>query len=160
MPRSTPEYEAAFEADPRDVDAFAGVRRAYQKEGNAAKLATLYERRGAVVEEAESAAELYCDAAELHLGELAQPGRGEELLRRALDRPPARTGAADRLKQSLRNAGRFTDYAEVLAGEVQALSAARVEPRRLAALHHELGDLYEQHFARLDRAMEHYQAAF
>src|SRR5690349_11806913 len=115
MPRSTPEYEAAFAADPRDVDAFAGVRRAYQKEGDAAKLAALYERRGAALEEAAAAADLYCDAAELHFGELAQPARGEELLRRAFDRLPAHARAADRLKQILRAAGRFTDYAEVLS---------------------------------------------
>src|SRR5215831_18979269 len=101
MPRSTPEYEAAFAADPRDVDAFAGARRAYQKAGDAAKLATLYERRAVVVEEPEAAAELLCDAAELYLGELAQPPHGEELLRRALGRYPAHARAAGRLKTIL-----------------------------------------------------------
>src|SRR5262245_7156721 len=124
MPRSTPEYEAAFAADPRDVDAFAGVRRAYQKEGNAAKLAALYERRAAAIEEADAAAELFCDAAELHLSELAQPARGEELLRRGFDRHPTHARASERLKQLLRQAGRFTDYAEVLSREAEALSSA------------------------------------
>ncbi len=74
MARSTPDLEAAFERNPLDDDAFAGLRRAYQKEGDPAKLAGLLERRAGRLEDGGQAAELYTEAAELAEA-LGQPAK-------------------------------------------------------------------------------------
>jgi tetratricopeptide (TPR) repeat protein len=159
MARSTSDLEAAFERDPLDDDAFTGLRRAYKKAGDVAKLAVLLEQRAARLEDGHQAAELYWEAAELVQAD-GNAKHAEELVRRTLARYPAHPQAAHAVKEKLKAEGRLTEYADVLSRELETLEQARAEPRRLAEIHHELGHLYEDHFARLDRAMQHYQAAF
>ena len=159
MGRSTMDLEAAFERDPLDDDAFTGLRRAYKKDGDITKLSALLEQRAARLEDGHAAAELYWEAAEL-TGANGDAKHADELIRRTLARYPAHPQAALRVKEKLKADGRLTEYADVLSRELETLQQARAEPRRLADLHHELGHLYEEHFARLDRAMQHYQAAF
>src|SRR5215471_14688945 len=159
MGRSTMDLEAAFERDPLDDDAFTGLRRAFKKDGNVAKLAGMLEKRAARLEDGHASAELYWEAAELTQAE-GDARHAEELTRRALSRHPAHPQAATRVKEKLRSDGRLTEYADVVSRELETLEQARAEPRRVAELHFELGGLYGEHFARLDRAMQHYQAAF
>jgi tetratricopeptide (TPR) repeat protein len=160
MTGSTGELEAAFERDPLDVRAFAALRRAYEKEGDAQKVSALLSRRAAKLPDGEQAAALLCEAAELLLKSGGEPTRASDLLRRAVARDATFARATEQLKNLFKSASRFTDYADVLERELDALTERRADPRQLAALHLELGEIYEQHFARLDRAMEHYQSGF
>src|SRR5262249_37435889 len=156
MPRSLPEAEAAFDRDPRDTDAFTNLLRAYKKSKDFHKLASLWERRAVALEDPSAQAELYWEAAQVRLSRLKDPAGGELLLRRALDKHPAHPRATERMKELLQAQTRTTDYADVLERQIEGLATSRHDPKQLASLHHELGALYDEHFARLDRAMEHY----
>jgi tetratricopeptide (TPR) repeat protein len=154
--RGTEDFELAFRRDPSDADAFAALRRVYQAEDRLDALADLYERRAAYLHDAQKSADLLLQAAEVHArrGEL----RGElRALGKAIDIAPGHRRALDRMRAVCREKEQWAELLRVLA--IEAEEAAK-DPKRLAAIEHEAGEIWEQQFHRLDRAMQHYQRAF
>ena len=99
------------------------------------------------------------------LGGAGGGGSDEGELRKRLLHDPADAAAVSALATKLQAAQRWADLIELHEQEVAALGKhqAAGTPRvkaRLAGAHLELGKRWESHFARIDRALEHYQQSF
>ncbi|HVT06900.1 MAG TPA: tetratricopeptide repeat protein [Polyangia bacterium] len=119
---------------------------------------TLYETRAQAIEDNAKAGELFYLAAELRLDQLGDPEGAEADLVNAVDRDPGHIRAAARLKDIYREQGRTADYMTMLEMEAAAVARTR-DPARLAELEAEMGQLFLNHFAKLERAVRNPQRA-
>jgi tetratricopeptide (TPR) repeat protein len=154
--RGIEEFELAFRRDPSDADAFAALRRAYQAEERLDALADLFERRAAYLHDPQKAADLLLQAGEVHARRADL--RGElRALAKAIEIAPGHRRALDRMRSFCREKEQWTELLRVLVFEAEAAAG---DSKRLAAIEHEAGEIWEQQFHRLDRAIQHYQRAF
>jgi tetratricopeptide (TPR) repeat protein len=152
------EYEAALQRNPADTEAFVALRKAYRQSQKHDRLVTLYETRAQAIEDHAKAGELFYLAAELRLDQLGDAEGAEADLVNAVDRDPSHIRAAARLKDIYREQGRTADYMTML--EMEAAAVARThDPARIAELEAEMGQLFLNHFAKLERAVRNPQRA-
>ncbi|HMC93954.1 MAG TPA: hypothetical protein VKO16_04205, partial [Polyangia bacterium] len=152
------EYEAALQRNPADTEAFVSLRKAYRQAQKHDRLVTLYETRAQAIEDHAKAGELFYLAAELRIDQLGDPDGAEADLVNAVDRDPTHIRAAARLKDIYREQGRTADYMTMLEMEAAAVARTR-DPARIAELEAEMGQLFLNHFAKLERAVRNPQRA-
>jgi tetratricopeptide (TPR) repeat protein len=152
------EYEAALQRNPADTEAFVALRKTYRQAGKHDRLVTLYETRAQAIEDNGKAGELFYLAAELRLDQLGDAEGAEADLVNAVDRDPGHIRAAARLKDIYREQGRTADYMTMLEMEAAAVARTR-DPARIAELEAEMGQLFLNHFAKLERAVRNPQRA-
>jgi tetratricopeptide (TPR) repeat protein len=150
------EYEAALERNPADTEAFVALRKAYRQAQQHDKLITLYETRAQGIGDGGKAAELFYLAAELRLDQLGDARGAEADLANAVHRDPGHFRAAARLKNLYREEGRTGEYMEMLEMEAAAVARTR-DAARVAELQAEMGQLFVNHFARLERTVRNAQ---
>jgi tetratricopeptide (TPR) repeat protein len=150
------EYEAALQRNPAETEAFVALRKAYRQAQKHDKLVTLYETRAQAIDDGAKAGELFYLAAELRLDQLGDPEGAEADLANAVDRDPTHIRAAARLKDIYREQGRTADYMTMLEMEAAAVARTR-DPARIAELQSEMGQLFVNHFARLERVVRNPQ---
>jgi tetratricopeptide (TPR) repeat protein len=153
------ELREAFTADPAHADAFIALRRIYQQEQRWGDLGEIYEARAAVMTEGAKAAELWTRAAEIRFDKLQDEEGGTRALLQAVKADPAQRRAAEKLKKLLKDQSRWEDYLQLLSDQAEAQGADPAQAGAVAKLHLEMGTLWEEHFARTDKAMYHYQQA-
>src|SRR6185295_15756298 len=146
------EYEAALERNPADTEAFVALRKNYRHAKAHDRLITLYETRAQAIGDGAKAAELFYLAAELRLDQLEDTAGAEADLANAVHRDPGHIRAAARLKDLYREQGRTPEYMQMLELEAAAVARSR-DPNRLSELAAEMGQLYVNHFGRLERAL-------
>jgi tetratricopeptide (TPR) repeat protein len=152
------EYEAALQRNPADTEAFVALRKTYRQAGKHDRLVTLYETRAQAIEDNGKAGELFYLAAELRIDQLGDSEGAEADLVNAVDRDAGHIRAAARLKDIYREQGRTADYMTMLEMEAAAVARTR-DPARIAELEAEMGQLYLNHFAKLERAVRNPQRA-
>jgi golgin subfamily B member 1 len=152
------EYEAALQRNPADTEAFVALRKAYRQAQKHDRLVTLYETRAQGIEDNAKAGELFYLAAELRIDQLGDAEGAEADLVNAVDRDPGHIRAAARLKDIYREQGRTADYMTMLEMEAAAVARTR-DPARIAELEAEMGQLFLNHFAKLERAVRNPQRA-
>ena len=152
------EYEAALQRNPADTEAFVSLRKAYRQAQKHDRLVTLYETRAQAIEDHAKAGELFYLAAELRIDQLGDAEGAEADLVNAVDRDPTHIRAAARLKDIYREQGRTADYMTMLEMEAAAVARTR-DPARIAELEAEMGQLFLNHFAKLERAVRNPQRA-
>ncbi|HTB58957.1 MAG TPA: tetratricopeptide repeat protein, partial [Polyangia bacterium] len=152
------EYEAALQRNPADTEAFVALRKAYRQAQKHDRLVTLYETRAQAIEDNAKAGELFYLAAELRIDQLGDAEGAEADLVNAVDRDPGHIRAAARLKDIYREQGRTADYMTMLEMEAAAVARTR-DPARIAELEAEMGQLFLNHFAKLERAVRNPQRA-
>src|SRR5579862_8742590 len=150
------EYEAVLQRNPADTEAFVALRKAYRQAQKHDRLVTLYETRAQAIEDNAKAGELFYLAAELRIDQLGDAEGAEADLVNAVDRDPGHIRAAARLKDIYREQGRTADYMTMLEMEAAAVARTR-DPARLAELEAEMGQLFLNHFAKLERAVRNPQ---
>ncbi len=150
------EYEAALQRNPADTEAFVALRKAYRQAQKHDRLVTLYETRAQAIEDNAKAGELFYLAAELRIDQLGDAEGAEADLVNAVDRDPGHIRAAARLKDIYREQGRTADYMTMLEMEAAAVARTR-DPARIAELEAEMGQLFLNHFAKLERAVRNPQ---
>jgi len=150
------EYEAALQKNPADTEAFVALRKAYRQAQKHDRLVTLYETRAQAIEDNAKAGELFYLAAELRIDQLGDAEGAEADLVNAVDRDPGHIRAAARLKDIYREQGRTADYMTMLEMEAAAVARTR-DPARIAELEAEMGQLFLNHFAKLERAVRNPQ---
>ena len=152
------EYEAVLQRNPADTEAFVALRKAYRQAQKHDRLVTLYETRAQAIEDNAKAGELFYLAAELRIDQLGDAEGAEADLVNAVDRDPGHIRAAARLKDIYREQGRTADYMTMLEMEAAAVARTR-DPARIAELEAEMGQLFLNHFAKLERAVRNPQRA-
>jgi tetratricopeptide (TPR) repeat protein len=152
------EYEAVLQRNPADTEAFVALRKAYRQAQKHDRLVTLYETRAQAIEDNAKAGELFYLAAELRIDQLGDAQGAEADLVNAVDRDPGHIRAAARLKDIYREQGRTADYMTMLEMEAAAVARTR-DPARIAELEAEMGQLFLNHFAKLERAVRNPQRA-
>jgi tetratricopeptide (TPR) repeat protein len=152
------EYEASLQRNPADTEAFVALRKAYRQAQKHDRLVTLYETRAQAIEDNAKAGELFYLAAELRLDQLGDAEGAEADLVNAVDRDPGHIRGAARLKDIYREQGRTADYMTMLEMEAAAVARTR-DPARIAELEAEMGQLFQNHFAKLERAVRNPQRA-
>jgi tetratricopeptide (TPR) repeat protein len=150
--------EEAFRRDPGSSETFSALRRNYQTVQREDALAPLYERHAASMSDARRAAELCWQASELY-GTLGHDQAELRALRKALARDQNHRRALERLIALAEAAERWSELTRLYDTALEQLEA-RGERMRLGRQHFIAGQLWETRFDRLDRAIEHYQAAF
>src|ERR1051325_7733535 len=150
------EYEAAMDRNAADTEAFVALRKAYRQSQKHDRLVTLYEARARAIEDNAKAGELYYLAAELRIDQLGDAEGAEVDLANAVDRDASHIRAAARLKDIYREQGRTADYMTMLELEAAAVARTR-DPARIAELQAEMGQLFVNHFARVERTIRNAQ---
>ena len=150
------EYETALQRNPADTEAFVALRKAYRQAQKHDKLVTLYETRAQAIEDGPKAAELFYLAAELRIDQLGDAEGAEVDLANAVDRDASHIRAAARLKDIYREQGRTADYMTMLEMEAAAVARTR-DPARIAELQSEMGQLFVNHFAKLEKSVHNAQ---
>ncbi len=146
------EYEAALGQNPADTEAFVGLRKAFRQSKEFDRLITLYETRAQAIDDGAKAAELFYLAAELRFDQLSDTAGAEADLANAVHRDPSHIRAAARLKDLYREQGRIPEYMEMLEMEAVAVARSR-DPAHLEELASEMGQLFVNHFGRLERTV-------
>jgi len=150
---------ARLRRNPEDQAAYAALRAHYQRLGDYPSLVNLLEGwAGRSPDHAASAQALF-DAGEIAWG-LSDAGRAATLYEKALERNPSHGDAWVRLEQLLEGAQDGARLAQQMEKRAEGLVRIGADPREAAALHHRLGELWEQRFARVDKAILHYRKAF
>ncbi|PIE66388.1 MAG: hypothetical protein CSA24_00280 [Deltaproteobacteria bacterium] len=150
--------EEAFRRDPGSNETFSTLRRNYQTLRRDDALAPIYERHAASLSDPRRAAEICWQAAELY-GKLGEPQAELRVLRKALARDPNHRRALERSIELAEQGERWSELTRLYDVALEQYEA-RGERIRLGRQHFICGQLWEQRFDRLDRAIEHYQAAF
>ena len=147
------DYEQALERDPTLDEPYLALRKAYREGSVWDKLITLYEMRAQALTDPVKASELFYLAAEVRLDHMDDAEGAEADLANAVHRDPSHIRATARLKDLYREQGRTGQYMEMLELEAAAVARSR-DPVRIAELQAEMGQLFVNHFARLEKAVK------
>src|SRR5689334_22997144 len=153
MDQTADELIARLRRNPDDQAAFAALRAHYHRVRDYASLANLLEGFAGRQRDPQLSSGAYYEAGELVLGALGDRVRAIALYERAIDRNPVHMDASLRLEELFVEAGDERRMAELLERRAEALTAAQADPRHIAGVHHQLGELWEQRFQRVDRAI-------
>lgn len=160
MDATAQELVARLRRDPNDAEAFAALRTHYRRVGDYASLANLLEGWASRAPDPPAGAQALYDAGELVLGALSDRERAIRLYDRALATDPHHPEAFLRLRGLFEDAGETRRLAELLERHASALEQAGGDPREIALLHHQLGEVWEHCFTRVDKAVHFYRRAF
>lgn len=154
------ELVARLRRNADDAEAFAALRVHYQRIGDYASLANLLEGWGTRTRDPAAGAHALFEAGELVLGALSDRERAVRIYERALSIEPRHPDAFLRLRGLFEDGGEMRRLAELLERQAAALEQVGGEPREIALLYHQLGELWEHRFTRVDKAVHHYRRAF
>lgn len=160
MDSAAQELIARLRRNPEDAEAFGALRAHYQRIGDYASLANLLEGWAGRARDPSAAAQALFEAGELVLGVLADRERAIRMYERALATEPRHQDAFLRLRALFEDAEDARRLADLLERQGAALSKLGADARDVALLYHQLGELWEHRFARVDRAVHHYRRAF
>lgn len=160
MDATAQELIARLRRNPEDSDAFGALRAHYQRIGDYASLANLLEGWAGRARDPSAAAHALFEAGELVLGALSDQPRAVRMYERALAAEPRHQDAFLRLRSLFEDSNDTRRLAELLERQAGALAQLGVDPRDVALLYHQLGELWEHRFARVDKAVGHYRRAF
>ena len=160
MDATAQELIARLRRNPNDADAFHALRGHYQRIGDYASLANLLEGWAGRATDPAAAAAAFFEAGELVLGALNDRERAIRIYERGLTTDPRHTDTFGRLRGLFEEAGETRRQADLLEHHAEALSRAGGAPRDVALLYHQLGELWEHRFQRVDKAVNHYRKAF
>src|SRR5687768_14305733 len=153
MDQTADELIARLRRNPDDQAAFAALRAHYHRVRDYASLANLLEGFAGRARDPQQSSGAYYEAGELVLSALTDRARAIQLYERALERNAVHMDASLRLEELFHEAGDDRRLADVLERRAEALGAAGTDPRHVAGVHHQLGELWEQRFKRVDRAI-------
>ena len=160
MDATAQDLVARLRRNPDDMEAFAALRAHYQRIGDYASLANLLEGwAGRTPDKAAGSHAMY-EAGELVLGALADRERAIRMYERALAIEPRHQDSFLRLRGLFEDAGEIRRLAELLERHGNALHKAGADPRDVALIFHQLGEIWEHRFSRVDKAVNHYRRAF
>ncbi len=151
---------ARLHRNPDDGTAYAELRAHYHRMGDYASLANLLEGWAARQTDPGAAASAFHDAGDLCQGFLDDQPRAISLFERALARDPMHYESSRRLEETFEAAGDDRRLLDVLEKRSAALTQAGADARHVAAIEHQIGELFEQRLGRVDRAIGHYRRAF
>ncbi|MCC6877221.1 MAG: hypothetical protein IT378_23145, partial [Sandaracinaceae bacterium] len=160
MDATAQELIARLRRNPNDADAFHALRGHYQRIGDYASLANLLEGWAGRATDPAAAAAAFFEAGELVLGALNDRERAIRIYERGLATDPRHTDTFGRLRGLFEEAGETRRQADLLEHHAEALSRAGGAPREVALVYHQLGELWEHRFQRVDKAVNHYRKAF
>lgn len=160
MDATAQELIARLRRDPYDPEAFAALRAHYHRIGDYASLANLLEGWAGRAPNPYAGARALFDAGELVLGALADRERAIEIYERALALDPRHTDTFARLCGLFDEAGENRRLADLLERQAFALQQIGADPRDAALLCHQLGEIWEHRFSRVDKAVNYYRRAF
>ncbi|MCB9593175.1 MAG: hypothetical protein H6719_10620 [Sandaracinaceae bacterium] len=160
MDATAQELIARLRRNPNDSEAFAALRAHYQRIGDYASLANLLEGWAGRSRDPAAAAQAIYEAGELVLGALADRERAIRMYQRTLSLDPRHPDAFLRLRGLFEDSGETRRLAELLEKQGAALATAGADPRDVALLYHQLGEIWEHRFSRVDKAVNHYKKAF
>lgn len=160
MDATAQELIARLRRNPNDAEAFGALRAHYQRIGDYASLANLLEGWAGRSRDPVAAARALYEAGELVLGALADRERAVQMYQRALALDPRFEDCFLRLRGLFEDAGETRRLADLLERHGGALAAVGADPRDVALLYHQLGELWEHRFSRVDKAVNHYKKAF
>ncbi|MGE0790982.1 MAG: hypothetical protein AB7S26_35250 [Sandaracinaceae bacterium] len=146
--------------NPDDADAFAALRAHYQRIGDYASLANLLEGWAGRSRDPRAAAHAMFEAGELVLGALSDRERAVRMYERALAIDPRHQDAFLRLRGLYEDTADTRRLAELLERHGAALTKVGADPRDVALIYHQLGELWEHRMGRVDKAVHHYRRAF
>ena len=151
---------ARLRRNPDDVEAFASLRAHYHRRRDYASLVNLLEGWAARARDLAAAADAFHEAGDLCLSYLGDRSRSISLLERALERNPVHIEASLFLERLFTEVHDERRRLEVLERRAEAMTAAQMDPRLIAAVHLQLGEIWEQQHKRTDRAIYHYRKGF
>jgi golgin subfamily B member 1 len=151
---------ARLRRNPDDLEALAILRAHFRQQGDYDGLARLLEGWAARCRDRRAAADGLREAADVSASLMGDRERAVNLLTRALERDPHNEQAAQMVEGILTEADDHQRLVEVLERRATALGAAKGHPAETAALHHRLGQLWQDPLERVDRAVFHYRKAF
>lgn len=160
MDATAQELIARLRRNPNDSEAFGALRAHYQRIGDYASLANLLEGWAGRSRDPGAAAHAMYEAGELVLGALADRERAIRMYQRALALDARHQDSFLRLRALFEDSGETRRLAELLEKQGAALASAGADPRDVALLYHQLGEIWEHRFSRVDKAVNHYKKAF
>lgn len=144
---------------PDDVESYESLKAHYHTAGDFASLANLVEGWAGRHTEA-AAANAFHEAARTVSYYLEDQLRAVELLETALDNAPDHSEANDDLARLLEAIGDPEAYVASLARRARRYANADADPASIAAIHFQIGELWERTLERPDQAVVHYRSAF
>lgn len=160
MDATAQELIARLRRNPDDPEAFASLRAHYQRIGDYASLANLLEGWAGRATDRGAGAHAMYEAGELVLGALSDRERAVRMYERALSLDPRHQDSFLRLRGLFEDGGEMRRLADLLEKQAGALQKAGADPRDVALLYHQLGEIWEHRFSRVDKAVNHYRRAF
>jgi len=160
MDAAAQELIARLRRNPDDSEAFGALRAHYERIGDYASLANLLEGWAGRSRDPSAAAHALFEAGELVLGALADRERAVRMYQRGLSLDPKHQDTFLRLRGLFEDSGEVRRLAELLEKQGAALQHAGADPRDTALVYHQLGELWEHRFSRVDKAVNHYRKAF
>jgi len=159
----------SFRKHPDDEDLYAELHEALRDKGQPDAVAEVAELRAPHERDPLKAAAIWSEAGEARLL-VGDDRRGERDLREAIALDPGNERANARLAERLMVARRYAEAAEVMESELAELDrrAAAAPQRgdhepfsaRRGQRHRMLAELWDAELGRIDRALEHWQAAW
>ena len=146
--------------NPDDSEAFAALRAHYHRQGDFASLVNLLEGWAARHADGGHASAAFYEAGEIVRTYMHDRGRAMSLYERALDRNGLHMDASIRLQEMLEELGEHRRLLDLLERRAEALTQANADPRHVAQVHQQIGEVWEHRFQRVDRAIHHYRKAF
>ncbi len=160
MDPTAQELIARLRRNPDDSEAFAALRAHYHRMGDYASLANLLEGWAARAADGSAAAAAFFEAGDLVRSYLHDRGRAMSLYERAIDRNALHMDASMRLQDMAEELGDHRRLLDLLERRADALAKGNADPRHVAQAHQQVGEVWEQKFQRVDRAIHHYRKAF
>lgn len=154
------ELIARLQRNPDDGDAYAALRAHYRDRRDYASLANLLDGWAERAGDRQAAAQAFFEAGEIVRSYLGDRGRAITLYQRSLTRDPVYLDSSRRLQGMFEEVGDTRRLLEVLEQRVDALARASADPRHVAHVHQEIGQVWEQRMRRVDKAVAHYRKAF
>jgi tetratricopeptide (TPR) repeat protein len=149
-----------LQRNPEDGDAYAALRAHYRDRRDYASLANLLDGWAERAGDRQAAAQAFFEAGEIVRSYLGDRGRAITLYQRSLTRDPVYLESSRRLQGIFEEVGDTRRLLEVLEQRAEALSRAAADPRHVAHVHQEIGQVWEQRMRRVDKAVSHYRKAF
>ncbi len=160
MDATAQELIARLRRNPDDSEAFGGLRAHYQRVADYASLANLLEGWAKRAREPRAAAQALYEAGELVLGALEDRERAIDIYERALEADPRHKETFLRLRTLFEDGAEMPRLSDLLERQGEALEKLGADKRKVALLYHQLGEIWERHFTRADKAVQHYRRAF
>jgi tetratricopeptide (TPR) repeat protein len=158
-----PQAEALIQrlrTQPDNVEAYEALKSHYHFANDFASLANLVEGWAGRQSDARTSADAFHEAARTVSYYLEDQHRAADLLENALDRAPDHTEAGADLERLLEALSETQANVRSLERRARRFAAADADPIAIAAIHYQLGELWEKSLERPEQAVVHYRSAF